>query len=369
MQESAAQVLPNKKIKVLIVDDAITICRFLEATFEEDPDFEVVGYALDPFEAREKIKQFNPDVLTLDVEMPKMDGVTFLKNLMRLHPMPVVMFSSLTDVGAFATMDSLEAGAVDFMPKHSARSGEDMGEYIKELVRKVKFAAGVRIPAPTLVQSTSDIVLPDLKALKTKLREGARVDGSIKRIVAIGASTGGPEALRHVFSSFNAIDCVFVISQHMPANFMDSFAQRIDSQSSFTVRIAIDGEPLRAGCGYVAPGDRHLALDKRPDGYYWKILDSAKISGHRPSVDVLFKSMATHAPKKALGVLMTGMGEDGAQGLKTMRDAGCATIIQDKSTSVVWGMPGKAASLDAQDETLELAQIGPALSKLLKPLL
>lgn len=368
MQESTAQVLPKHKIKVLIVDDAVTVCRFLEATFSEDPDFEVVGYALDPFEARDKIKQLNPDVLTLDVEMPKMDGVTFLKNLMRLHPMPVVMFSSLTDVGAAATMDSLQAGAVDFMPKHSARSGEDMGEYIKELVRKVKVAAGAQMTKPTLVQKESEAPLPDLKVLRNKLRAGARVDGSIKRIIAFGASTGGPEALRHVVGPLNVTDCVFVISQHMPANFMESFAQRMNSQSCFTVRIAEDGEPLQAGCGYVAPGDRHLALDNRSDGYYWKILDSAKISGHRPSVDVLFKSIALHAPEKSVGVLMTGMGEDGAQGLKNMRDAGSTTIIQDKSTSVVWGMPGKADALDAQDQTLELNQIAPALNKLLKQL-
>lgn len=368
MQESTAQVLPKQKIKVLIVDDAVTICRFLEATFSEDPDFEVVGYALDPFEARDKIKQLTPDVLTLDVEMPKMDGVTFLKNLMRLHPMPVVMFSSLTDVGAAATMDSLEAGAVDFMPKHSARSGEDMGEYIKELVRKVKVAASVEMTKPALVQKESEAPLPDLKLLRKKLRNGARVDGSIKRIIALGASTGGPEALRHVVGPLNVMDCVFVISQHMPANFMESFAQRMDSQSCFAVRIAEDGEPLQAGCGYVAPGDRHLALDKRSDGYYWKILDSAKISGHRPSVDVLFKSIAIHAPEMSVGVLMTGMGEDGAQGLKNMRDAGSTTIIQDKSTSVVWGMPGKADALGAQDQTLELNQIAPALNKLLRQL-
>ena len=368
MLHSTAKALINRKIKVLIVDDSVTLCRFLEATFSEDPDFDVVGYALDPFEAREKIKELNPDVLTLDVEMPKMDGVTFLKNLMRLHPMPVVMFSSRTDVGATATMDSLQAGAVDFMPKHSARSGDDMGEYIQELVRKVKVAAGAQTKKSTPVQKESDIALPDLKSLRTKLLGGARVDGSIKRIIAIGASTGGPEALRHIVGPLDVMDCVFAISQHMPGNFMESFAQRMNSQSRFTVRIATDGEQLQAGCGYVAPGDRHLTLEKRPDGYFWKILDGAKVSGHRPSVDVLFKSIANHAPLQSVGVLMTGMGDDGAQGLKSMRDSGSTTIIQDKSTSVVWGMPGKADSIGAQDQTLELNQIGPALNKLIKQL-
>ena len=368
MQQSTAQALTQRKIKVLIVDDSITICRFLEATFSEDSDFEVVGYALDPFEAREKIKQLNPDVLTLDVEMPKMDGVTFLKNLMRLHPMPVVMFSSLTDVGAAATMDSLEAGAVDFMPKHSASSGDDMGEYIQTLVHKVKVAASARMVKSATVKSETETPLPDLKLLKKKLGDGARLSGSIKRIIALGASTGGPEALRHVVGPLEVLDCAFVISQHMPANFMDSFAQRMNSQSSFTVRIASDGEELQPGCGYVAPGDRHLTLEKRSNRYYWKVLDSAKISGHRPSVDVLFKSIANHAPRQAVGVLMTGMGDDGAQGLKNMRESGSVTIIQDKSTSVVWGMPGKAHAIDAQDQMLELNQIGPVLNKLIGPL-
>ncbi|MFK7860007.1 MAG: chemotaxis response regulator protein-glutamate methylesterase [Granulosicoccus sp.] len=367
MHAGVAQNLSARKIKVLIVDDSITICRFLEATFSDDPDFEVVGYALDPFEARERIKALKPDVLTLDVEMPKMDGVTFLKNIMRLHPMPVVMFSSLTDVGAAATLDSLQAGAVDFMPKHSARSGDDMGEYIQELVRKVKVAATAQMVKPQKVASV-DVVLPDLQALKRKMNEGARASSTIKRIIAIGASTGGPEALRHVVGPLTTLDSTFVISQHMPANFMESFAKRLNSQSAFNVVIAQDGAPLQAGYGYIAPGDRHLTLEKRSDGFYWKILDSAKVSGHRPSVDVLFKSVATHAPNQAVGVLLTGMGEDGAQGLKMMRDSGSATIIQDKASCVVWGMPGKADAISAQDQTIELHHIAPSLNKLL-PLL
>ena len=353
----------EQKIKVLIVDDSITICRFLEATFSEDPDFEVVSYALDAYEAREKIKVLDPDVLTLDVEMPKMDGVTFLRNLMRLHPMPVVMFSSLTNTGAAATLDALEAGAVDFMPKHSARHGEHVDEYIKQLVRKVKVAAGARMVKPGAANVPA--TLPDLTPLLNKLRQGSRASSSLKRIIAIGASTGGPEALRQIVGRLSVLDCAFVISQHMPSNFMESFSQRMNTQSEFRVAIANDGEKVLAGCGYVAPGDRHLTLEKRNDDFYWKILDSAKVSGHRPSVDVLFKSVANHAPAKAIGVLLTGMGEDGAQGLKDMRDSGSATIIQDKFSSVVWGMPGKADAISAQDQTLELDQIGPAINKLI----
>ena len=365
-QRLEAGMTSEQKIKVLIVDDSITICRFLEATFSEDPDFEVVGYALDPYEAREKIKTLDPDVLTLDVEMPKMDGVTFLKNLMRLHPMPVVMFSSHTDNGAAATLDALESGAVDFMPKHSARCGDRIDEYVNQLVHKVKAAASAR-----MVKSHAadvPVSLPDLMPLLQKLRQGSRADGSLKRIIAIGASTGGPEALRQVIAQLSALDCAFVISQHMPGNFMESFAQRMNSQSKFRVAIANNGEKVLAGCGYIAPGDRHLTLEKRSDGFYWKILDSAKVSGHRPSVDVLFKSVATHAPAKAIGVLLTGMGVDGAQGLKDMRDSGSATIIQDKYSSVVWGMPGKADAISAQDQTLELDQIAPAINKLIMQL-
>lgn len=366
MQQGTVRTLQSRKIKILIVDDSLTICRFLEATFAEDPDFDVVGYALDPFEAREMIKTFSPDVLTLDVEMPKMDGVTFLKNLMRLHPIPVVMFSSLTDRGAAATLDSLEAGAVDFMPKHSARSGEDMGEYIQELVRKVKAAAGAQMLKTPPVKVVTG--LPDLAVVAAKLRSGERASSSIKRIVAIGASTGGPEALRHVVSLLSAMDCAFVVSQHMPANFMESFAQRMNGQSEFTVAIAQDGEPVLPGHGYIAPGDLHLTLEKRPTGLFWKTLDSAKVRGHRPSVDVLFKSVAMHAPKQAIGVLLTGMGDDGAVGLKAMRESGCVTLIQDKASSVVWGMPGSADALSAQDETLALHQIAPAINQLVMQL-
>lgn len=328
----------------------------------EDPELEVVGYALDPYEAREKIKTLEPDVLTLDVEMPKMDGVTFLKNLMRLHPMPVVMFSSLTDVGATATMDSLQAGAVDFMPKHSARSGDDMGEYIKELVRKVKAAAGAQMVKPSIVKVATP--LPDLKPCRNKLRSGEPASNSIKRIIAIGASTGGPEALRHVVGPLSVTDCALVISQHMPANFMQSFAARMDSQSKFTIKLAIDGEKVEAGHGYVAPGDQHLVLDRKQDGLYWKLLSTPKVSGHRPSVDVLFRSLAEQTPKSVVAVLMTGMGEDGAEGLKQLQSTGSLTFIQDKASSVVWGMPGMADAINAQDETLELNQIATAINKL-----
>lgn len=362
--QSVAQVYENPRTKVLIVDDSITICRFLESIFSEDPELQVVGYALDPFEAREKIKQFQPDVITLDVEMPKMDGVTFLKNLMRLHPMPVVMFSSMTDIGAAATLDSLQAGAVDFMPKHSARGGEEIGDYMAELVRKVKNAAKVQVSEPT--EPTESVSLPDLAVYKKKIKSGKRAASNIKRIIALGASTGGPDALRHVVGHLSSMDCTLVIAQHMPTNFMTSFAQRMDSQSAFSITVAQDGEPLMAGCGYVAPGDRHLSIESRDGVLYWKVLNTPKESGHRPSVDVLFKSLAKNSPKSSIGVIMTGMGDDGAAGLKAMRAAGSVTFAQDEKTSVVWGMPGKAHAIEAQDGTLELHQIAPAINEVVK---
>lgn len=366
MQAGAVQDQSLQKIKVLIVDDSVTICRFLEATFNEDPDCEVVGYALDPFEARDKIKRLQPDVITLDVEMPKMDGVTFLRNLMRTNPVPVVMFSSVTNSGTVATLDSLEAGAIDFMPKHSARSGVKIEDYIKELVHKVKSAAAVQLLTPSATKPKSSA--PELMLLKSKLAQGVRVSDDIKRLIAIGSSTGGPEALREILSYLDAKDCVFVITQHMPEKFIGSFAKRMNDLSSFAVSVAEDGQQLQPGHVYIAPGGRHLTLDNRVDGLHWKILDSIKISGHKPSVNVLFRSMAMHAPKQSIGVLLTGMGDDGADGLKAMRDAGCTTLIQSEASSVVWGMPGRAHLIAAQDEVLHLDQIAPVLNQLLQEL-
>ena len=363
MMSAIKRELATRKKKVLIVDDSPTICRFLEGTFAEDPGLEVVGYALDCYEADRKIKAFRPDVLTLDIEMPKMDGVTYLRQLMRTSPMPVVMFSSLTEVGAAATMDSLQYGAVDFMPKRSASSSQSMEDYVKELVRKVKAAAGAHLQKPALLSGR--VQLPDLGKLVNKLDRGSAASPSITRLIAIGASTGGPEALRRFLSALDLSDCAFAIVQHMPANFMKSFADRLNSESSFKVRVAEDGEKLMPGYGYVAPGDRHLQLQRGAGGYTWNILDKDKVRGHRPSVDVMFDSFVEHAPRQSIGVLLTGMGDDGAQGLKKLRDAGSVTLIQDEQSSVVWGMPGKAAAIDAHDEMLELRQLAPAINSML----
>lgn len=354
----------NSKIKVLIVDDSTTICSFLEATFSGDPDLEVVGKAYDAFQARDLIKVIKPDVITLDVEMPGMDGVTFLKNLMRLNPIPVVMFSSLTNVGASATIEALQAGAVDFVPKHSARSDVSLENYLEDLIKKVKSAATVTVRKSSTVE---DVAEPsDLSICAKKISRGKNASTKIKRLVAIGASTGGPEALGKFVKTFSSTNCSLVIAQHMPARFMEPFAKRLSDASAFDIRIAEHGEKLLPGRGYVAPGDQHLSLVSDADGFRWKLSSTDPVKGYRPSVDVLFESVAQVAPLCSVGVLMTGMGADGAVGLKSLNDNGALTLIQDKNTSAVWGMPGQAHALGAHDEELPLTQIAPALNKLLR---
>lgn len=354
----------DARIKVFIVDDSRTVCRFLEATFSEDPSFEVVGMAHDPFEARDLIKKARPDVITLDVEMPRMDGVTFLKNLMRTNPIPVVMFSSWTSVGATATIDALQAGAVDFMPKHSARSTVSLEDYISELVLKVKSAATVNLRSRGELAVVGE--LPDLTVCSEKLTYAPNASSTINKLIAIGASTGGPEALGVFLNGFKDRSCVIVVAQHMPSTFVESFANRLDKLSILDVRVAKHGDRLAAGRVYLSPGDQHLKLFADEDGYQWRLWNADPVNGSRPSIDLLFESVAQYAPRCSVGVLMTGMGEDGAKGLKAMKEGGSLTMIQDKSSSVVWGMPGKAYSANAHDLDIHLEQLAPALNMLLK---
>ena len=303
-----------------------------------------------------------PDVLTLDIAMPKMDGLTFLKNLMREYPMPVVMFSSLSDAGADVTLACLEAGAVDFMPKYSTRMSVDREEYHLELVSKVKSAASVQVVKPSPAKAMAP--LPELNDCRVKMSAGLPFSSSINRLIAIGTSTGGPEALREVLSHLPTHGCALVICQHMPEYFIQSFAKRLNDVSEFDIKVAQHGDIVQPGCGYIAPGDQHLELDKIGGKWVWQVLNSEKVSGHRPSVNVLFDSLAKLAPKSTIAVLMTGMGEDGAVGLKALRTGGALTFIQDLQSSVVWGMPGKADALDAQDKTLTLQEIGPVIEEL-----
>ncbi|MFK7995650.1 MAG: chemotaxis response regulator protein-glutamate methylesterase [Granulosicoccus sp.] len=354
----------SRKIKVLIVDDSLALCKFLEKIFSRDPELEVTGYALDAFEARDMIKLHHPDVITLDVEMPRMDGLTFLKNLMRLHPMPVVMLSSLTAAGASVTLDALQEGAVDFMVKRHPGSEQELKHYESEIVDRVKQAGQVQVVAPGI--TTRHKSLPDLSALKRKLTAGRRLNAQLGKIVAIGSSTGGPEALRQMLTGFDASHSALMFAQHMPERFMEPFAERLNTWSTFEIHIAKNGEEIKSGRGYVAPGDMHLELVSQGGRLTCLTRKTDTVQGHRPSVDVLFRSVARGAGSASVGVLLTGMGEDGAVGLKAMRDAGALTVVQDKKSSAVWGMPGRAFEMGGADGVLGLQQISPTLTSLLK---
>ena len=355
--------MSTKRTRVLIVDDSLAMCRFVDKALSRDPGLEVVGYAHDPFEARALIKRLSPDVLTLDVEMPRMDGLTFLRNLMRLRPIPTMMLSSLTAAGAAVTFDALEAGAVDFMVKRHPGSAVDLERYVDEIAGRVAQVAKTRPSAP--IGHAREVMLPDLADCHRKLRGGAAIGGGVHRLVGIGASTGGPEALRHVLGSFSAPDCALVVCQHMPERFMPLFARRLDGHSPFDIRLARDGETLAPGRGYVAPGDRHLELEVRGGRARWRLSDGEAMHGHRPAVDVLFASLAEAVADRAALVLLTGMGCDGAGALLEARGRGATTLVQDEHSSAVWGMPGRAWRMGGADAKLDLAEIGPALTALL----
>lgn len=333
--------------RVLIVDDSGFVRKLLTEVLSKDPAIEVVGAARDPFEARELIKKLNPDVLTLDVEMPKMDGITFLTNLMRLRPMPVVMVSSLTAAGADATMAALQAGAVDFVTKPSLDLSAGLHGLAAELIAKVKNAATANVTARQAV-ATHRTSSEKVKALQTT-----------DRLIAIGASTGGTEAIADVLATMPPDAPAIVIAQHIPEMFSARFAARLDRDTNLVVREANDGAPLLTGHAYVAPGGKHLRVERSGLKYFCAIGDDEPVNRHKPSVDVLFESVAKNVGHNAVAMLLTGMGADGAAGLLTVKQAGAITIVQDKESSVVWGMPGEAFKRGAATEVLPLSKIGP----------
>jgi len=355
-------------IKVLIIDDSALVRQMLTAIFEKASGIEVVGTAQDPIIARNKIKQLNPDVLTLDVEMPRMDGLTFLANLMRLRPMPVVMVSSLTQKGAGVTLDALDLGAVDFVSKPSAL-GRDLENYADEIVEKVRVAAGASVTAKkhhvspqrsnNVVEVTGNQSADAVLSKKT----GRSHFRTTEKIIALGASTGGTEAtarfLEVLPSGFPAI----VISQHLPVAFSASYAQRLDKNCQMKVKLAEDGEQIIPGHVYIAPGEQHLLVKRDGARYICRLNDGPPVNRHRPSVDVMFRSVAQNVGPNALAVLLTGMGADGAEGMKEMLDAGAFTVAQDEASSVVWGMPGAAYKLGAAKEIKALDKIVPTLMK------
>jgi two-component system chemotaxis response regulator CheB len=353
------------KKKVLIVDDSALVRQLLTEMLSGDADLEVVGTATDPFAAREKIKSLNPDVITLDVEMPRMDGVTFLENLMRLHPKPVVMVSSLTQKGAEVTLRALELGAVDFVSKPTVDLAGTLHLYAAELIAKVKIAAGANVnrrigaavATAVMPKLNADAILPDRQSGRSMLR-------TTERIIAIGASTGGTEALREVLSAMPPDSPAIVISQHIPAAFSRPFAERLDKCSPMKVFHAEDGQYILPGHAYVAPGDSHLLVERDGARYVCRLNDGPPVNRHRPSVDVMFRSVAQKVGPNAVGVILTGMGDDGARGLKEMLNAGAHTLAQDEASSVVWGMPGSAVKLGACDRVEPLSKIAQVILNL-----
>jgi two-component system, chemotaxis family, protein-glutamate methylesterase/glutaminase len=353
-----ARIATKRRIRVLIVDDSALVRSLLSDILSADPGIEVVGVAGDAHVAREKIKQLNPDVLTLDVEMPKMDGITFLKNLMRLRPMPVIMVSSLTERGADVTLDALALGAVDYLSKPKIDLAATLKDYGEELIEKIRIAskASVRALDPRRAAAitvrpahTTDAVLakaPPPKQLRTT-----------DRIIAIGASTGGTEAIKEVLMRLPPDTPGVVIAQHIPKAFSGPFAKRMNDCCHVTVYEAEDGQQVLAGHAYIAPGDQHLMVVRDGTRYVCRLDDGVPVNRHKPSVDVLFRSVAQNAGRNAIAVLLTGMGKDGARGMKEMLDAGSRTIAQDEATSVVWGMPGEAVCLGAAQHVLALENV------------
>ncbi|MBS0395982.1 MAG: chemotaxis response regulator protein-glutamate methylesterase, partial [Proteobacteria bacterium] len=346
-----------RRTKVLIVDDSALVRQLLTEILGTDPGIEVVGTAQDAYMAREKIKRFNPDVLTLDVEMPKMDGIQFLRNLMRLRPMPVVMCSSLTERGADVTLDALALGAVDFVTKPKVDLAYKLEDYAQEIIAKVKAAARARVRALVVDPPAAPAAAPPPMRVIEKLSADAILPRSAQprhfrttdQIVAIGASTGGTEAIRDVLVKMPPDAPGIVITQHIPKAFSGPFAIRMNSVSPLTVCEARDGQQILPGHVYIAPGDQHLLVVRDGAQYRCRLNDGPPVQRHKPSVDVLFRSVAQNAGPNAIGVMLTGMGRDGAEGMKEMRDAGAACIAQDEATSVVWGMPGAAHEIGAAE--------------------
>ena len=340
-------------VRVLIVDDSPAIRHILQEILEAYEDLKVVGTASDPYMAREKIKQLRPDVLTLDIEMPRMSGLTFLERLMRLRPMPVVMVSSLTEKYAETTLRALELGAVDYIAKPRAGTKQLLADYGEELANKIRAAAATDVSYIRTLDKTwlSRAQTPPAGSLRD-------TQGLDKRVIVIGASTGGTEAIREVLTQFPERMPPVLIVQHMPEFFTGMFARRLDQSCQLTVTEARHDEPALMGHAYVAPGHSHMELAKVGSQYRIRLNQGALVNRHRPSVDVLFWSAANVVANHVLGVILTGMGQDGAAGLVALREAGGHTIAQDEKSSVIFGMPRAAIEMDGAEDVLPLRDIG-----------
>ncbi|OFZ70608.1 MAG: chemotaxis response regulator protein-glutamate methylesterase [Betaproteobacteria bacterium RBG_16_58_11] len=342
---------PGAKIRVVIVDDSALIRSVLKEILAQAPDIEVVGVAPDPLVAREIIRATNPDVITLDVEMPKMDGLEFLDKLMRLRPTPVIMISSLTERSSDVTLKALELGAVDFVTKPKLDIASGMQEYGEMIVDKIRAAAKAKLkktsPLHVAERLSADAVLP---AVANRIT-------STEKLIIIGASTGGTEAIKEVLIRMPA-DCPgILVTQHMPESFTRSFASRLDSLCRISVKEAEQGDRILPGHAYIAPGHSHLLLARSGANYVCELSDGPPVNRHRPSVDVLFRSAANRAGANAIGVILTGMGKDGAMGMLEMKHAGAYNISQDEASCVVYGMPKEAVAMGGVDETVPLLEV------------
>lgn len=335
-------------IRVLIVDDSATARAVVREVLESDREIEVVGVAQDAYIARDKIVELRPDVVCLDVEMPRMDGITFLKKLMVHIPTPVVMISSLTQKGAATTLEALEAGAVDFVPKPHSNIYDGIDEIREEIISKVKAAAKAKVihkKASSIIQKVSYTALSE----------------TTDKVIAIGASTGGTEAIKDVLVKLPPNIPGIIIVQHMPPNFTKSFADRLNEICAIEVKEAKNGDFLGVGKALIAPGDYHMVLRRSGARYFVEIGSGEKVSGHRPSVDVMFNSVAKTAGANAIGVILTGMGADGAKGMLSMRNAGARTIGQDENSCVVYGMPKVAYEMGGVQKQYDIDKIAEAI--------
>ena len=351
-----------KKIRVLIIDDSLLIRKVLTSILNTAPDIEVVGAAEDPLIARDMIKQLDPDVLTLDIEMPRMNGITFLRNLMRLRPTPVIMISMLTECGAEATHEALALGAVDFVAKPRMDTESTLNDYAKEIISKV------RIAAKTNVKGITSSPAQDAAPITKQVSPIKKAPTEFKKIITLGSSTGGTEAIKVVMKNMPADSPPVLITQHLPAAFSESFVKHIDLITAMTASIPVNGQVVEWGNIYLAPGDRHMAVVRHKNNYVIELHDTEPVNHHKPAVDVLFHSAAQAAGDNAVCVLLTGMGADGAAGMQAMHALGAKTIVQNEATSVVWGMPGAAFKLGCADHVLPLDDIAAKILTLIKGL-
>ncbi len=347
------------KIRVIVVDDSALVRGLLSEIIDRQPDMTCIGAAADPIVAREMIRNLNPDVITLDIEMPRMDGIDFLSRLMRLRPMPVVMVSTLTERGADVTLKALELGAVDFVAKPKIGVSDGLRQLGADITEKIRTAARARVhrlaaaPAPG-----------SAPAKPTTMAQMGRL--STEKIVFLGASTGGTEATREVLVGLPADFPAVMITQHMPPGFTKSYATRLNSLCRIRVAEATDGERVLPGHAYIAPGGYHLSVERSGANYIARVQDGEPVNRHKPSVEVLFDSAARVVGRNALGVMLTGMGADGARAMRTMRDAGSFNLVQDEASCVVFGMPREAIAHGAANEVLPLTQIAPRLIEWLR---